>query len=124
MIESLIANLFGPFILFGVIIVAFGIMSGARVEGLFQAYLRFCFHLFSALAIPAFRGLSYLAVWFGDRLHYVLDDHNESVQVADFTVEGVRQKQAFSTPKPTVTPAPNAEAPLESEDAVDVEIVS
>ena len=122
MVEFLIANIFGPFILFGIFIAAFGIMTGAKVEGLLQAYGRFCFHLCSALAIPAFRGLSYLAVWFGDKVVYVLDNHHESAQINDFVAGGSSSEGQGRSSDPE--PSQNTKTADSSGDTVDVEIIS
>jgi len=124
MIESFIAGIIGPFVLFGIIIVAFGMITGVRTERLLNAYARFCFHLFSSLAIPTFKALSHAAIWFGDKLNYVLDSHH-SVGVNDFTVKATApQNTSSSSTASAAKPTQNGQTSNPNDDAVDVEIIS
>lgn len=109
MIEGLITLVFGPFILLGIIIAGFGLITGARVDSLLREYARLCVTLFVTILVPAIRGLTYLTMQFGEKLRYVMDGTHQPVNVADYTVHVAPQAQKKSASS--------------KDDSIDVDIV-
>lgn len=89
MIEGIIAFFIGPFVLFGIIIAAFGLITGARIENLVREYVRFCATIVIHILVPVLKKSSYLVMLFGQKLRYVLAETHKPVDISDFHVHVV-----------------------------------
>lgn len=88
MIEGLINLILGPFILGGIIIIAFTIMSGGKADRAFTGYIKLCGQLMTAVLMPVIRKLPYFVTWAGHQLDYLLDAQMKANQETSASANG------------------------------------
>lgn len=73
MITGLFELILGPFLLFGILIVGFTVMTGGRADRVFGGYIRLCGQLFSVILMPLVARLPLLITWLGHHIEYAID---------------------------------------------------